>query len=107
MTVSVGVANAMNGDDVELLIRRVDTALYASKNYGRNRTTFNNGAKCVPVTNLNQASPPAARSVRPQATTDETIAQDIAQSRILIVDDEPSICLLVRNYSAKRDMKTS
>ena len=38
MTASFGVAEYLQGEDVNLLIRRVDKALYAAKKKGRNRT---------------------------------------------------------------------
>ena len=47
VTVSIGVAEAMKGDDVDLLVKRADVALYASKQNGRNQVTLHDGAKCV------------------------------------------------------------
>lgn len=49
LTVSIGVAEAMKGDDQQLIVKRADTALYESKQRGRNCVTFHNGARCVPI----------------------------------------------------------
>ena len=48
LTISVGVANAMKGDDAQLLFRRADTALYASKQRNRNCSTLHDGANVLP-----------------------------------------------------------
>ncbi len=50
ITVSIGIANAMNGDDAELFIRRADTALYTSKKKGRNCVCYHDGGSCHPIT---------------------------------------------------------
>ncbi|MCL4163342.1 UNVERIFIED_CONTAM: hypothetical protein GTU68_050008, partial [Idotea baltica] len=36
LTVSIGVANAMKGDDASVLFKRADNAMYAGKQRGRN-----------------------------------------------------------------------
>ena len=43
MTVSLGIAFFRNGDSVDRLIARADTALYAAKNRGRNCTEIECG----------------------------------------------------------------
>jgi diguanylate cyclase (GGDEF)-like protein len=37
-TVSIGVAERMDGEHAESLLRRADKALYQAKNTGKNRT---------------------------------------------------------------------
>jgi len=39
VTVSVGVASYRPGDDLNILLKRADDALYRSKHAGRNRVT--------------------------------------------------------------------
>ena len=46
VTVSIGVAEAMKGDDRELIISRADAALYHSKRSGRNQVSFHDGSTC-------------------------------------------------------------
>ncbi|MBC8871636.1 MAG: GGDEF domain-containing protein [Planctomycetes bacterium] len=48
-TVSVGLAQAMEMDDPQSLLRRADDALYAAKEAGRNRSYFHDGEMCLPV----------------------------------------------------------
>jgi diguanylate cyclase len=47
VTVSVGLAEAMPGDDAATLVRRADEALYLSKAAGRNCGHFHSGADCI------------------------------------------------------------
>jgi diguanylate cyclase len=47
VTVSVGLAEAMPGDDASTLVRRADEALYLSKAAGRNCGHFHSGADCI------------------------------------------------------------
>jgi diguanylate cyclase len=47
VTVSVGLAEAMPGDDAATLLRRADEALYLSKAAGRNCGHFHSGADCI------------------------------------------------------------
>lgn len=49
VTVSIGVAEAADGDDVVSLLQRVDDALYAAKEAGRNRGYRHNGESCEPI----------------------------------------------------------
>jgi diguanylate cyclase (GGDEF)-like protein len=37
VTISIGLTNYRDGDSVESILQRADHALYASKDYGRNR----------------------------------------------------------------------
>jgi len=47
VTVSVGVAEAAEGDSVDSLIHRADDALYAAKRNGRNRVYRHDGESCI------------------------------------------------------------
>ncbi|RIK73713.1 MAG: hypothetical protein DCC68_24410 [Planctomycetota bacterium] len=49
VTVSVGLAELMVGEDHAGLVDRADTAMYAAKRAGRNRSYFHTGRKCLPV----------------------------------------------------------
>lgn len=91
VTVSIGVASTLQGDDAEQLVRRADTALYHAKNSGRNCCAFHDGAECVSLT----------ASTSSKATTSE-LRQDFAGSvqsaRIAIVDDEPAVVAITKSY---------
>ena len=50
ITVSVGVAEAAAGDDVESILKRADDALYAAKQGGRNLVGRNDGKRCETFT---------------------------------------------------------
>ncbi len=91
VTVSIGVATAMNGDDAATLIRRTDTALYSSKQQGRNRTCYHDGAQCKLVTQndaINDTQTDSNYFVEVDAST--------KNASIYIVDDEPSTLLMVK-----------
>lgn len=55
VTVSIGVAEAVDGDDVNSLIKRADDALYAAKKAGRNLAYQHNGDTCVPAVGFTEA----------------------------------------------------
>ncbi len=94
LTVSVGIANAMNGDDADLLIRRADAALYTAKQNGRNRSYFHDGGSCIPV-----ATPAEAAALDPLAVPRNiSVRCTIENARIAIVDDETVIITTVRKH---------
>jgi diguanylate cyclase (GGDEF)-like protein len=47
LTVSIGVAEAIDGDNGQTLLARADAALYGAKAAGRNRVYFHNGEDIV------------------------------------------------------------
>lgn len=49
VTVSSGVSQLRSGEDAVTAFKRADTALYASKQTGRNRTHWHDGEHCHPV----------------------------------------------------------
>jgi diguanylate cyclase (GGDEF)-like protein len=75
LTVSVGVANAVEGDNAQTLLARADAALYGAKGAGRNRVFFHTGLKTQPyvqagavaavVAPITQNSPDDVVSPRP------------------------------------------
>jgi diguanylate cyclase len=55
LTVSVGAADLIAGDDVIRLIHRADQALYTSKSAGRNCGHYHNGQWCEPIATTQRA----------------------------------------------------
>ena len=45
LSVSIGVSSLRDGDDIETLVRRADSALYAAKEHGRNRVCLETPAE--------------------------------------------------------------
>jgi predicted signal transduction protein with EAL and GGDEF domain len=50
LTLSGGVATALDGDNPHSLLTRADAALYSGKAAGRNRVFCHNGVEIEPVT---------------------------------------------------------
>lgn len=94
LTVSVGLANCMNGDDAELLMRRADMALYAAKQNGRNRSYQHNGASCIPLSEVNGRR----RNARLIPRTTDMPESNVHSATIAIVDDEPTTIALAKKY---------
>ena len=49
VTVSIGVAQALDGEDTQALLARADQALYAAKHDGRNTSHYHDGKQTRPV----------------------------------------------------------
>lgn len=105
ITVSIGLATSMNGDDGKLLVQRADQALYESKRQGRNRSCFHDGSKLDLVTDLsrNQAANEPSRTTETDSPSDEQegVYQGLKKSQIIAIDDEPSTSLMVRKLLKK------
>jgi putative two-component system response regulator len=93
LTVSIGIANAMKGDDANLLFRRADTSLYAGKQRGRNCSTLHDGAKCVAIEHAGKDSIDDAK-----LTFKDPVDLNITACSVMIVDDEPSTVAVVKKY---------
>jgi diguanylate cyclase len=59
ITVSVGVAELMVGEDHANMVDRADMAMYGAKRAGRNRSYFHDGRKCRPVLGETKAAKPS------------------------------------------------
>ena len=94
VTVSVGVANSMKGDDASLLFRRADAALYASKQNGRNRSMIHDGGRCVVVDGTDRGN----ASSGPLTNHKEPVDANIIACGVMIIDDEPSTVAVVKKY---------
>jgi putative two-component system response regulator len=97
LTASFGIAEIVQGDDAELLVRRSDMALYRAKRTGRNRTIFHDGSECRSVDAENRRVE-SSESKSPNAIASENKSSSIKAKRIAIIDDEPHIIALVRKY---------
>lgn len=94
LTVSVGVASAMRGDDANLLVQRADTALYTAKQQGRNCTFFHDGASCLALTESTGSV--AARDCRERQ--DDVLDRPVEEAKIVVVDDEVCTVAVVKKY---------
>ena len=99
VTVSVGVATAVKGDDADSLVRKADDALYSAKHNGRNVAYFHDGEKCLPV----KAVDPAELDKNSYRVWHDV--SPIECSRIAIVDDEPAIVALTQKYLSDAGFK--
>jgi diguanylate cyclase (GGDEF)-like protein len=77
VTISGGVAQALDGDDLRILLSRANEALYGAKASGPNSIFLHNGAQLEPVTSLN-AHPLACEDTL-VATEEETLAPAAVQ----------------------------
>jgi putative two-component system response regulator len=90
LSVSIGVANALTGDDAETLIRRAELALTAAKKNGRGCGFFNDGQNCLRLK--------PAVSVVAENATGTTQNGTIKESLIAIIDDEPATVAIAKKY---------
>ncbi|HEX4130735.1 MAG TPA: GGDEF domain-containing protein [Pirellulales bacterium] len=67
VTVSGGVAEAINGDTPELLLERADAAMYHAKAGGRNRVSFSDGTRVQAI--ASRWNPPTAKAEASQEAT--------------------------------------
>ncbi len=97
VTVSIGVAEAMKGDDQELIVKRADTALYDSKRNGRNRVTFHDGAQCKEIQDREPDLDNAESESAPSWAVNDDVF-NLCSSNILIVDDSWAITQVAKNF---------
>lgn len=96
MTVSIGITIAIQRDNSAIFFQRADSALYASKQHGRNCCHFNDG-------NLSALTGDAPRDVENEEELAATefnrpTAGELTHSKIMIVDDEPVMILTVKKH---------
>ena len=91
VTISVGVAEAMKGDDADLLMKRADAALYFSKQNGRNQVSLHDGAKCisVPKTGKIEDDSEVLHVTSGWALQDD--AFNLSASNLLVIDDSETV----------------
>ncbi len=77
VSASFGVAQSEPGDSVESIIRRADTALYASKEGGRNRTTTLTTAEMIEQNSTAKEQKRSADAMRFQTVLHACVASDI------------------------------
>jgi diguanylate cyclase len=82
LTVSCGVATAEDGDNLERLLNRADTALYAAKTSGRNIVFQHTGDAVLPVAKSDDGLGDAEAAVRPRwRASDLPLAEDGPESQ--------------------------
>lgn len=101
VTASIGVAEAMKGDDVDLLVKRADVALYAAKQNGRNQVMVHDGAKCVSVTKTGEELlENCTTNVGTGWAIQDDDAFNLSAANLFIVDDSQavidSVCVSLR-----------
>jgi diguanylate cyclase len=80
LTVSIGAADLVTGDDVNRLIRRADQALYTSKSAGRNCGHYHNGQWCEPITNPDAAAIRTSPPVVPPSIDGSALGPELADA---------------------------
>jgi len=75
VTASLGLAELSRGDSLESLLKHADSALYAAKENGRNRTYFFDGETCLPVD---------TQSVKAASEVAQIVRQELKECRQLI-----------------------
>ncbi len=93
LTISIGVANTLKGDDTSLIFRRCDAALYGSKQRGRNCTTAHDGSSCIAIKDVNSNN-----LQKPILVKDVPEQLNVTSAKVMIVDDEPSTAIVVKKY---------
>lgn len=80
VTISCGVAEATDGEDVASLLRRADEALYASKSGGRNRAHWHDGRLCIRI-EMPGGEPSESLTPAPQPMASENFREVCAELR--------------------------
>ena len=90
-TISLGLAPVLKDDDAMTLLKRADTALYASKRAGRNRGYFNDGRRCEPIVpdaNASDEEAPAAEEKKPRDPDLDVLCANLRQRLDEVADEE-------------------
>ena len=93
LTVSIGIANTLKGDDTDMIFRRCDAALYASKQRGRNCSTYHDGSACLAVDQIR-----SGRKPRRVHAPEEPKVLDVTDSKVMIIDDHRSTATWIEAY---------
>ncbi len=82
VTISVGVAELLAGEDAATLLARADEAVYASKEAGRDRAYYHDGCNCLPVEPAQRVTATASPVVAnlPPKTTAEPVSPELAEA---------------------------
>ena len=92
VTVSIGIATTLNGDDSDLIYHRADSALYAAKQRGRNCSTFHDGSDCIPVKTSRQ-------TIKKRTVFSESSDPlNVVSSKIVIIDNDKANCAIVKKF---------
>ncbi len=95
LTVSVGATTAIQRDNSATLFQRADSALYASKQSGRNCCHFNDGNTCALT---GGASDECVHESEFNSDFDKPTNGELSHAKIMIVDDEPVMILTVKKH---------
>ncbi len=71
LTISGGVAAAVDGDGPQTLLSRADAALYSAKAAGRNRVFYHSGLDIHPIVDVEAEQPPSPPTEEVHAETHE------------------------------------
>jgi diguanylate cyclase (GGDEF)-like protein len=86
VTISVGAAQAVSGENLEMIVQRADAALYASKEAGRNCGHWHDGQKIIPILD-EQPQPAATRVAPPQAVVASNPAEPPLSAKLPLPED--------------------
>ena len=95
LRVSIGVTGAIPRDKSAIIFQRTDSALYASKQSGRNCCHFHDGNNCARV---GDASHAMADPLEDEPSFAKPTTGELTQAKIMLVDDEPVMIMTLRKH---------